>query len=153
MTYFLKDDPLSGAQQLVRADAGDRAQPVVDHIVTLEFEYFGETGPGVTPGAHTEITSQVMTDGPWSPDAAARNRFDADLLRLRRVRITLRVQTPVASLRGPAGRLFSNGGIARAGGRYLPDMEVQFDVSPRNLNLPLPPAPSPPEPDPSPPAP
>jgi hypothetical protein len=144
VTYWLKDDPLSGAQQLVRAEGRDRAQPVVDHMVKLEFEYFGE--PDRTPGAHLAMPPEVMTDGPWYPDAAARNRFDADLLHVRRVRITLRVQTPVASLRGPAGRLFSNGGIARAGSRFLPDMEVQFDVSPRNLNLVLPSASLPPDP-------
>ena len=65
----------------------------------------------------------------------ARNRFDADLLRIRRVRVTLRVQTAVASLRGPAGVLFTNGGLSRSGGRSVPDLEMQFDVTPRNLNL------------------
>ena len=30
---------------------------------------------------------------------------------------------------------FTNGGTARAGRRYVPDLEIQLDVTPRNLNL------------------
>jgi hypothetical protein len=47
----------------------------------------------------------------------------------------LRVETALVSLRGPAGPLFTNAGSARAGGRYVPDLEIQLDVTPRNLNL------------------
>ena len=57
------------------------------------------------------------------------------LLRIRRVRFTLRVQTAMASLRGPAGLLFTHGGVSRAAGRTVPDIEVSLDVTPRNLNL------------------
>jgi hypothetical protein len=185
VTYALKDDPASGAYQLVRAEAFAPAQPVLDHVVKLEFRYFGEplaplsrvdsdgerrASYGLAPsrpgdlfegwppgencafalvdgdprtrlaplgadGALVEIAPSLLTDGPWCPDAAAGYRFDADLFRIRRVRFTLRVQTPLTSLRGPAGPLFSNGGTARAGGRYVPDMEIQMDVTPRNLNL------------------
>jgi hypothetical protein len=49
------------------------------------------------------------------------------------VRVTLRVQSAIASLRGPAGTLFRNGGTARGSDRYVPDVEVRFDVTPRNL--------------------
>ena len=45
VTYSLKDDPASGAYQLVRADALGPAQPVLDHVVKLEFRYFGEPLP------------------------------------------------------------------------------------------------------------
>jgi prepilin-type N-terminal cleavage/methylation domain-containing protein len=86
-------------------------------------------------GSLVEIAPAILTDGPWCPDEGARNRFDADLLRIRRVRFTLRVQAALPSLRGPAGRLFTNGGLARAAGRMVPDFEIQFDVAPRNLNL------------------
>jgi prepilin-type N-terminal cleavage/methylation domain-containing protein len=183
--YSLKADPPSGGSQLVRADGFDPAQPVLDHVVKLEFHYFGEPeaprvvdetempprasyGPAPPPidrpvpgwpagenctfaivdgrpqtrlpsigpaGRLVELDSTLLTDGPWCPDAGAANRFDADLLRVRRVRFTIRVQTALPSLRGPAGALFTNGGLARAGGRYVPDLEIQFDVTPRNLNL------------------
>jgi type II secretory pathway pseudopilin PulG len=85
--------------------------------------------------APIELPPATLTDGPWCPDAAASSRFDADLLRIRRVRATLRVQAASAALRGPAGALFFRRGTARAADRYVPDLEVQFDVSPRNLNL------------------
>ena len=76
----------------------------------------------------------AMTDGPWCPNAASAARFDADLLRIRRVRVRLRVQTGSAVFRGPAGPLFVHGGSARSALRMVPDVELQFDVTPRNLN-------------------
>jgi len=82
-----------------------------------------------------ELTPGMLSDGPWCPDGTSPNRFDADLLRVRSVRVTVRVQAALASLRGPASALFLKGGTARAGDLYVPDLEVQFDVTPRNLNL------------------
>lgn len=91
----------------------------------------------ISPGGLTlvELTPAVLTDGPWCPDPLSPQRFDADLLRVRRVHASLRVQSALASLRGPAGTLFARGGTARAGDRYVPDLIVQFDVTPRNMNL------------------
>ena len=60
-----------------------------------------------------------LSDGPWCPDPSAPNRFDADLLRVRRVRVTLRVRSSRSFLRMP-----------------LPDRQITFDVTPRNLSLP-----------------
>jgi len=57
------------------------------------------------------------------------------VLRIRRIRVTVRVQSALASLRGPAGVLFLRAGTARAGEQYVPDVEVQFDIAPRNMNL------------------
>ena len=91
----------------------------------------------IAPGSPTlvEITSAMLTDGPWCPDSISRNRFDADLLRVRRIHVSLRVQSALVFLRGPAGALFAHGGTARAGDRYVPDLVTQFDITPRNLNL------------------
>ena len=91
----------------------------------------------IAPGGLTlvELTSAILTDGPWCPDSISRNRFDADLLRVRRIHVSLRVQSALVSLRGPAGVLFAHGGTARAGDRYVPDLVTQFDITPRNLNL------------------
>lgn len=85
--------------------------------------------------ALVELTPAILTDGPWCPDALSVNRFDADLLRVRRVSVSLRVQSALASLRGPVGTLFMRGGTARAGDRFLPDLLARFDVTPRNMNL------------------
>lgn len=185
VTYALKADPSTGAFQLVRAEGSDPAQPLLDHVVKLEFQYFGDPepprvldetallpqasyGPAPPPldqavgdwpagencifavvdghhqsrlsalgpaGALVEIPPPLVADGPWCPDAGARNRFDADLLRIRRVRYTIRVQAAVPALRGPAGVLFTNGGLSRGGGHMVPDFEIQLDVTPRNVNL------------------
>jgi len=188
-TYSMKADVASGSSQLVRHDGWATELPMVDDVVALRFDYFGNAQPPlrttvpldspqgpwttygpkpppigetrgtwpagencaflVVDGAHaprlavltagetglTQLEAGMLTDGPWCPDATAPNRFDADLLRVRRVRVTLRVQAATASLRGPTGALFFNRGSARASDRYAPDLEVQFDVAPRNLNL------------------
>jgi type II secretory pathway pseudopilin PulG len=85
--------------------------------------------------AQVPVDRTLLTDGPWCPDDSQQDRFDADLLRVRRVRVTLRVQAAAASLRGAAGTLFTRGGTSTSAERYVPDQEVHFDVSPRNLNL------------------
>jgi len=72
-------------------------------------------------------------DGPWCPDGVHAARFDADLLRIRRVRLRLRVQVALVAMRGPAGRLFAKGGTAASSDLFAPDQEVVLDVSPRNL--------------------
>lgn len=191
-TYWLKSDSASDTFELMHYDGHRSDLPLVDHVVSLGFEYFGEASPptlrkpvtdpvgpwttyGPTPpaldtddptdtwpagencvfradapgGQHTPrlptlavqaaalvpLAAAILTDGPWCPDASASNRFDADLLRIRRIRVTLRLQSGVASLRGPAGALFSRGGTSRVAERFVPDQEIRFDVTPRNLNL------------------
>jgi hypothetical protein len=54
--------------------------------------------------------------------------------RTRRVHVTLRVEAAAASLRGAAGPLFTRAGTSTSAERYVPDREVQFDVTPRNLH-------------------
>jgi prepilin-type N-terminal cleavage/methylation domain-containing protein len=185
-TYYLKSDVAAGGSQLFRYDGWASDQPVVDDVVALTFEYFGEARPpqirmlstgtlstsygpvpppigevrgawpagenctfAVVDGDHWSrlpelhatdhglvgLTPGMLTDGPWCPDETAPNRFDADLLRVRRIRVTVRVQSSVAMLRGPAGALFLKGGTSRAADQLVPDLQVQFDVAPRNLDL------------------
>jgi prepilin-type N-terminal cleavage/methylation domain-containing protein len=102
----------------------------------------GATPPGsllpplaVAGSGLVKLTAGQLTDGPWCPTAAAVNRWDADLLRVRKVAVTLRVQAANAALRGPAGTLFTRGGSSRGGDRFVPDQEIRFEVAPRNLNL------------------
>jgi hypothetical protein len=87
------------------------------------------------------LTAANLTDGPWCPDAANSNRYDADLLRIRKVRVSIRMQTGNRALRssgsfttGPDA-LFANAGTARSLSNSVPDQAIRFDVSPRNLNL------------------
>jgi len=90
---------------------------------------------GPVNGPLVKLTPAKLTDGPWCPDAATANRFDADLLRIKKVRVTLRVQVESKSLRGPTGSFFLRGGTATGGARYIPDQEISFEVTPRNLNF------------------
>ena len=85
-------------------------------------------------GPLVELTSAMLADGPWCPDETHAMRYDADLLRIRRIGVTLRVQVAAAWLRGPSSSLFMYPGTARTP-RYVPDHEVRFDVAPRNVNL------------------
>lgn len=87
------------------------------------------------PGTLTALDTTQLSDGPWCPDAANINRYDADLHRVRQIRVSFRVQTGVANLRGPAGVLFTRAGTGRLSDRLVPDQAVQFDITPRNLNL------------------
>jgi type II secretory pathway pseudopilin PulG len=190
-TYYLRTDAATQSYQLMYFDGWNTDVPVVDDVVALAFEYWGDplppqmipnkplTGPGpwttygpkppalgidvptdtwpagencaftVSGGQHAsrlpvlgagglgqvKLTEAMLTDGPWCPDASKVNRFDADLLRVRRVRVTLRVQASKAWLRGPAGPLFKYGGTAKPGYQQVPDQEIKFDISPRNMNL------------------
>ena len=125
-TYYLDTDPSTNTSELRRNDDGVSSVPVVDHVVGLEFAYFGE-GPA-------PIDAASLEDGPWC-DETGPQPFDVDVTSIRRVRVMLRVEAALDSMRGPAGVLFLHGGTSRSPGRYLPDREVAFEVSPRNLNV------------------
>ncbi len=90
---------------------------------------------GPVNGPLARLTSTQLPNGPWCPDGSIGNRFDADLLRIRKVRVTLRVQVGAKSMRGPTGTFFLRGGTASGGERYIHDQEISFEVTPRNLNF------------------
>lgn len=82
------------------------------------------------------LTAGQLSDGDfWCPDAANARRYDVDLFRIRKVGVTLRVQAASPAFRGTAGALFTNAGFAKNGHALLPDREVHFEVSPRNLTF------------------
>lgn len=186
-TYYLKADVATSTYQLMHYDGGLGPDiPVVDNVVGLSFDYYGDPQPpqlldpvklttsyGPQPpalnaalpgggfpngenctiqvvggfqvprlpvlggGAATlvKLDATNLTDGPWCPDAGNPNRWDADLLRLRKIVVSLRVQSAVAALRGPASTLFTVGGTSRKSTGWIPDQEVRFHVTPRNMNL------------------
>ena len=86
-------------------------------------------GPVLVP-----LSAASLADGPWCPDSLNPNRYDADLLRVREIVATIRVEAALDSLRGPAGPLFSRGGTAR-GTRMVPDRSARLVLAPRSLNL------------------
>ena len=108
---------------------------MIDPHNGLQVPRLAVLGTGGATDALVLLTDAQLTDGPWCPDGARADRFDADLLRIRKVRVDLRVQSALASLRGPAGILFTRAGTSSSSQRYVPDQEVRFDITPRNLNL------------------
>ncbi len=155
-TYYLDRN----TNKLMRDDGGGTIVPLVDNVVDLRFDYYGDINPPLLPkppagvanclydaagnyaglpvlapndGSLAILTAAQLTDGPWC--GSGTNQFDADLLRIRKVRVTYRVQSANAALRGSDPALFKNPGQAQGGERFIPDYTVMFDVSPRNLNL------------------
>lgn len=122
--YYL-DRPGS---RLMLYDGDSSDLPLLDHVVDLRFAYYAER-----PGNDLEpLTAVQITDGPVR--GAAPHRFDADLLRIRRVRVTLRLEAAADEFRG-SGASFLRPGASLGGVMYVPDMQVTFDVAPRNMNL------------------
>jgi hypothetical protein len=134
-------------------------EPVTDQIVDLRFEYFGDPEPPTVPRPPTggtnclfdaagvnqlpilpsngsslvELTPALLSDGPFCGQAP--NQYDADLYRIRRVRVTMRVQTGLRDLRGTDPVLFRNPGVSSGGQRFIPDFEMSYEIAPRNMNL------------------
>jgi type II secretory pathway pseudopilin PulG len=132
--------------------------PVVDNVVSVHFEYFGDPAPPVRPkppagtpnclydaagnllpglqslaaegGSLAPLPLALFADGPWC--GAGTNQFDADLLRVRRIRCTIRIEATQAMHRG-TGAAYGNPGFAKAARGSVPDYSVTFDVTPRNL--------------------
>jgi hypothetical protein len=154
-TYYLDH----ATNQLMRYDGATSDVPVVDNVVDLRFDYYGDPNPPKVPkppsgeanclydaagnyvgpstltadnGSLAVLTSEMLTDGPWC--GGGTNQFDADLLRVRKVRVTMRLQTANPAFRGSSS-LFMQPGTAQGGERFIPDYTVSFEVAPRNLNL------------------
>ena len=154
-TYYLNRT----TNQLMRYD-GTNEVAIADNVVDVRFEYFGDRnppefpkppageanclydaagnyiGPGTLPATHgalAALTPAILGNGPYCGGGS--NQFDADLLRVRKVRVTLRVQAAVEGLRSTDAALFMKPGKARGSDRVLPDYRVAFEVTPRNLNL------------------
>ncbi|MFB3852984.1 MAG: prepilin-type N-terminal cleavage/methylation domain-containing protein [Vicinamibacterales bacterium] len=77
----------------------------------------------------------AFTDGPWCPAVSFATRFDADLLRIRNIRVTIGAQAASPASRGTDSGWFLRPGTALRADRMVPDHEVRIQVSPRNLSL------------------
>jgi hypothetical protein len=154
-TFYLD----AATNTLMRYNGGASDLPIVENVVGLQFQYYGDPAPPTAPvpplgtancvldisgapalpvlaateGGLAPLTGPMLTDGPWC--GGGENAFDADLLRVRKVRVTLRMQAASATLRGTDPALFRNPGTAQLGEKMVPDYAVSFDVTPRNLNL------------------
>lgn len=134
--------------------------PVADNVVGLTFRYYGDPNPPLAPkpvigtanclfdvsgnsllptlpatsGSLVELTEAMLSDGPWC-GVGGSSQFDADLFRVRKVRVSIRTQAASPAFRGTNTTLFRRAGTARGGERFIPDFATSFEVTPRNLNL------------------
>ncbi len=139
-TYYLDGSDPSNIR-LMRGD-GKTAFPLVDGVRDLHFTYYADPDPASAPAigaaggtcvyapgppprpllaplggvSLSELSESELTDGPFC--GIAPNRFDADLLRIRRVRVALAVEA-----------------VSGAGSRPTSAFELSFDVTPHNLNF------------------
>ncbi len=155
-TYYLDRT----TNQLRRYDGADSDVPIVDNVADLRFEYFGDPQPPRSPkpepgvanclydqlgnylnlpvltatdGSLAALPASILTDGPVYCGGGT-NEYDPDLLRIRKVRVTLRMQAATAAMR--AGPDVTGTVRAGAGGeRSVRDYILSFEVAPRNLNL------------------
>jgi len=82
------------------------------------------------PDGLARLEPSHFSDGPWCAFDGAPGAYDADLFRLQRVDIHLRVEVQSAEFRGPAGRLFTRGGTAdRNAPRWIPDRTLVASVA------------------------
>jgi hypothetical protein len=110
-TYYLKSAS-PGTFQLMQYDGGLSDLPMLDHVVRMSFEYFGPLLPG---GPLVRVSPDALVDGPWAQDPQ-HGMFDADLLRVREVRVLLRLEGTDPLLR-----------------RLVPDEELVLHVAIRNV--------------------
>lgn len=110
----------AAARQLRRAEGGG-SFVLADNVARVDFDYFADQ--------MTQISIDQFSDGPFV--GAGATMFDADLLRVRTVRATLRFETGVDRMRGTDTRLFVRPGTA-TGRRVIPDLVVGVDITLRN---------------------
>jgi hypothetical protein len=132
-TYGPRPPPLSQQIPTGGYPPGENCTFMVDPITSLQVPRLTVLGSDGEAGTLVTLTGAQLTDGPWCPDGLSANRWDADLLRIRRIGVTLRVESANAALRGPASVLFAHGGTSKSGMKWLPDREITFQVSPRNM--------------------
>lgn len=149
----------AGKRQVRRSLGAHTDVPVVDQVVGLGFQYYGDPFPPegprprtgesnclydesggerlgvlpVTDGGLVRLRAEQLTDGPFCGEGV--QRFDADLYRVRRVRVLLRLQVAAESLRGRDPLRFRVPGSSTTMSRQVPDLEMRFDVAPANLQL------------------
>jgi hypothetical protein len=149
----------AGSLELRTSDGLGPSFPVVDGVVDLSFEYFGEAQPPTLPGApagranclfdaagmassgmavlagrggtFAHLPLEMFADGPWC--GTGPNPFDADLLRIRAVGVTARVQTGSAALRGTNARWFRVPGTSRESASQVRDLTFRARLTPPNL--------------------
>ena len=151
-TYYLD----TAGKRLMVYDGAGSDMPLVDHVVDLQFAYYGDPRPDSVPPPEAGVSNcayaglppasiltslggdgpklmgaSLLSDGPSCGQAPF--QFDADLLRIRRVSFTVRVEAESTEFRG-GGAAFRSPGVSRASARAVPDLQITVDVAPRSMS-------------------
>jgi hypothetical protein len=146
---------------LRRYDGDASDMPAIDDVVAMDVRYYGATEPPIWPrppsgeanclydaggayqsalmpalsgvGGLVELTAEMLSDGPWCGSGGT--QFDADLLRVRRIRITVRLQASDPAVRGSDRQRFATPGSAMRETSMVSDVFVSIDVTLRNVGL------------------
>lgn len=86
-----------GSRSLVRTPPGGVTQPMIDGIANAGFEVWADAGDPAT-GALTRLEAADLEDGPWIAAGVPGGVYDADLQRIRRIDLWLRIK-PVSRAR------------------------------------------------------
>ena len=127
------DDPPSYGPQAPRDGADDpRDVWAAGENCTTTIDAMGTRVPRLAelsdPTRLARLTAATLRDGPWCPDATSGRRFDADLLRVRVLGISVTVEVASAVLRGPASRLFGHAGVGSRPTQWVPDLQLDAAV-------------------------
>jgi type II secretory pathway pseudopilin PulG len=147
------------ARELRRYDGDSSDMPLADDLVVFGIRLVGDPSPplsprppigsanclytaagepvlptlGPEPGPLVELRPPMLADGPFCGTPA--NPWDADLLRVRAVRVALGFEASASVARGADLEWFARPGQAVRSGQLVPDYRLEFQVAPRNLNL------------------
>jgi prepilin-type N-terminal cleavage/methylation domain-containing protein len=144
---------------LHRYDGDSSDVPALDDVVGFDVRYYGVVWPPLWPkppmgqanclydaggryqaalmpalagvAGLVEMDAGLLSDGPWCGSGGT--LFDADLLRIRRVRVDIRLQASDPAVRGSDRARFLNAGTSRSEMSQVSDVTVSIDVAPRNL--------------------
>jgi prepilin-type N-terminal cleavage/methylation domain-containing protein len=154
-TYYFEAD----SRQLRVYDGHLSDTPVADDVVGLSVEYLGDPFPSTRPrpplgtanclvdeeghamtgrsvlsaagGSLAYLQADVLRDGPWCGEGPW--TYDVDLLRIRAIHFTVRVQAGLDRFR-LLGAGYQVGGTGRRSATAVPDLTLSGYVAPRNLN-------------------
>jgi prepilin-type N-terminal cleavage/methylation domain-containing protein len=113
-------------RRLMLYDGYQSDMPFIDHVVDVRFELFAvSSGSGLAP-----LSADELTDGPIV--GVSPGEFDRDLLGVRMVRVTLRLEAAADDVRG-IGPRFRRPGRSNSAFSEVPDHEITFDVALRNV--------------------
>jgi hypothetical protein len=138
----------AASRRLMHYNGHQSDLPLVDNVSSLQFVFYADADPQSAPkpaggsncvydagsppvpklaalpgGPLARLRPSDFTDGPTCGIGA--NQFDGDLLRIRKVRVSIGVRAAPVDMQG----------VVASGPRAVREAFINFEVAPRNMNL------------------